>query len=220
MKNIKNNTNNYILWTIQPEEVWLKLQEEEILFTDISHPRIEKYFIPAYDWLKEKLVEKIPGYDINHYPWWAWQKYNEDKHEPDLRRIRYYYYNEPLYKITLSIPKDQVVLSDFDWWHSCLNYNYLSLTQEEDTLFDKKWLELLADQNSCYPDLRKATPEQLKIWEAEVKESWNRIFSLEYKEEYKDWGGINNPIQANFESLKLEQVIKVKKFNGVHNKSL
>ena len=68
-----------ILWTIQPIEVYNLIQEKGYYICDPSKSECLEMmcFEKAYDWLIEKMKEKIGQPPLNaKYPVWAWHTWN------------------------------------------------------------------------------------------------------------------------------------------------
>lgn len=235
------------LFSIQPINVWEKLQQEKVLLADpllgdhIDPDWPEKggtleedRFYIAYDWMRQQMTKRIPDYQGN-WPWWAWhtwgQRDGQPLHKPDLRYERFLYADgEQHVRIELQIPDDKVLLSCFDGWHSVLNHWYLCYTDEED---DAARDELNSIRRGDGPgkklglaELREMfkkgvkpqplTPEQqakMDDFDRRRKESWEKVFDLEWMRSSPLWEGATT-IQACFEELRLDQVKKVTHFKG------
>lgn len=105
-------------------------------------------------------------------------------------------------RIEFDIPKDKVLLSDFDAWHCVLNKRFLSLTEDEDNAFAAELQRAEAQDRWPYSE----------SFRSRVVSSWQRIFDLEVGEE--GWWGApsERSIQATFWQLELPQVRHVDKF--------
>ena len=92
----------------------------------------DNYIREAYDWLVKIMRQRIPNSPENvAYPVWAWC--NNPELEDDI-----YHAGEKGDKyvaLTLEIPDDQVILSDFDEW-SCAIVNAPIWTEEEWELYE------------------------------------------------------------------------------------
>ena len=115
-----------ILWTMQPLNVYEMIQGTGVYRCDPARSSmIGLEFTEQYDWLVEKMTERIgPPPDGVKYPVWAWYKQNGKRSKPDLRSERWGYGpgGEMYTCIEIDIPDDKVLLSDFDVWHLPLNF--------------------------------------------------------------------------------------------------
>src|SRR5947207_2422161 len=75
------------VWTIQPEAVWVGLNEQGTLLVDPTNADFiscqDSELARAYDWMRSQMAKRIIGYAGN-YPWWAYE------HFLDLRSYRWY----------------------------------------------------------------------------------------------------------------------------------
>ena len=181
------------LWTIQPVETFTRLQREKVLYVD-EHT-VPEEFRHAYDWMREQMARRIPGYG-GHYPWWGWVN------RPDLRRSGHLPPGTKGVRLELEVPDAEVLLSDFDAWHCVLNRSYLALTEEEDEAWEARFRSAVPDPYAWPP------PEP---WYSEILASWERIFDL-HALAATDWRGGERHLQATFECLRLADVRRVKPF--------
>jgi hypothetical protein len=191
------------LWTIKPIAFWDTLRAKRELYVDPTHtgfmplyPDFED-FLPCYDWLREQMKARTVGYKEN-YPWWAWAE------KPDLRYWRHRYYrqedgSERYVRLELSVPQEQVLLSDFYDWYHVLWWTYFPISDEE----EEAW-EAEMEANG----LRSNQEDLPEPFETRRRASWERIFDVEARPK----PGAVNPIQATFERLDVEQVLGVTEF--------
>jgi hypothetical protein len=203
-----------LVWTIQPVEVYEKLKQEQVLYTDISlsscynlddevaeEARQDGIELPldrkstfkkGYDWLVKRMEEKIGRPEQAKFPWWAWYKRNLSHMKPDLRESGYGERGRKCVCLELEIPDDSVVLSDFDLWWYCISdiwYNNAHNEKESDELDD--W----------YDSLSREEQEKLKL------ESWDTVFDTHF--DPRPWYERGKWVQATFWELRLEQVRKL-----------
>lgn len=192
------------VWTIQPLEVFNNLMKDGVYICDktkssyLSDELFQDTFTNAYNWLNEKMIEKIgnPPEGVE-YPVWAWYKrYNKHK-KPDLRNVGLGTPGEDSVCIELEIPDSDVVLSDFDAWHSVLNNWYI-----DDSTNEKEYDEMQARVD--------ALPRETK--KKEIKKSWNKIFDISYLD--TDWRANGIFVQATFWILKKEYIVNYWKFKA------
>jgi hypothetical protein len=230
------------LFSIQPIDVWEKLQQEQVLLADPllggyiepkpgDHTLEEDTFYIAYDWMRQQMAKRIPDYQGN-WPWWAWHTWytQNDKpcHSPDLRRERFNYnLGEDWVRLHLEIPDEKVLLSCFDGWRSVLNHWFLCHTEEEDDALEAEWNSIRhGNPKISLVELRAMlkkgieppplTPEQqakMDDFDRRRKESWEKAFDLDWMRSSPLWEGAT-AIQACFEELRLDQVKKVTHFKG------
>jgi hypothetical protein len=185
------------LWTIQDLLVWERLRQEGTLYVDPGYIRPE--YLEAYDWMRDQMVHRLPGYGA-HHPWWAWVS-----QKPDLRRDSHLQGpGDRRVRLELAVSEQEVLLSDHFSWHWVLNRSFIPLTGEEGDAWDAE----LA-RNGVDP-LDWPLP---KPWCRRIMASWERVFDFGVLYGGGMWtpGG---PTQATFGPLQLGQVVKVTEFLG------
>ncbi len=156
-----------------------------------THVFMKEDFLPAYDWLCEQMKLRLPNTPENaKYPIWAWYQWEGIRKRLDMRTSHKAVSppGTPIVLLTLEVPDDEVLLSDFDMWHSTLGNHYLALTEEEDIAIGDN-----------------ATAEQ-------KRKSWERIFNLDIDNDYCTYPINQKSIQATFWILKKEYVKKAEFF--------
>ena len=199
------------LWTVQRPYVWQALQEQGTLLVDPNHPQFADEravdMLAAYDWLREQMTRRIPGY-TGHYPWWAYE------HFLDLRFYRWHTppYGQRLVRLELAVPKEQVLLSAYGAWHCVLNRGYLpkAVVWED---YEREWHAWEAEAKEAGVEIEihgNRTPiiPYPEPWETQLQASWEHIFNVEARRP-------NETIQATFERLELAQVVKVTEFTSM-----
>ena len=186
------------LWTIQPPEVFEKLQKDGRFVCDHRYEDVAlwHYNDYAYDWLAEQLRQRIgePPEGVK-YPIWAWHTMDWKHKKPDLRYGGYAKRGEKRILIEIEIPDDKVVLTDFDAWHYVLSDWYF-----DDAGSKEEWDSIHQWYDALPSDKQK-----------EVKErSWLKIFDISKYE--SDWMVRGREIQATFWELRAEQVISHRSF--------
>lgn len=172
------------LWTVQSNEAYQKLQRDGMLSGDRTLI-MEESFLTAYQWLCRQMEKRIgppPHPDV--FPVWAWHTWEGGSGKPDMRRYRSEVEApDGCWRLTLEVPDDQVLLSDFDLWHFPLNGWYLALSEKE-----------------------------YRTSSADYKEkSWERIFQLDLPA--NDWCvSEKKSIQATFWTLTWDMVKKAEHF--------
>jgi Domain of unknown function (DUF3841) len=176
------------MWLIAKREVWEKLQRDKDLLYDPDY--LPAHLQPFYEWMCQQMVKRLPD-SQGHYPWWAWVRWTTEKSMPDLRSrdndLNYFPPEEPVVRLELFVPDQQVLRSDFGSWCSVLFNEYVAKTEAE------------AEQWEHLAPLHR-TKERLE-------QSWEAIFDLD--ETHWNLARRNfNPvrIQGVFEHLRLEYV--------------
>jgi len=180
------------VWTIQPVEVLAQLKEERVLHADPAC--IPKEFRHAYDWMRAQMMRCIPNYS-GHYPWWGWHT-----PRPDLRQSGHLPHGTQGVRLELEINPIEVLLSDFDAWHSVLNRGYLALNEEEDEAWYRRFEAAVSGRWTWPP---------LEPWYSDILTSWERVFDLEALAASEYWQPGPHYIQATFETLRLTNVHRV-----------
>lgn len=185
------------MYTIQHQSVADKLAKTGLYKTNRRFI-CEPTFKEAYDWLT-KMAKKHKGWEESR-PVWAWHK------RPDLRNYRFFRdeqspTNRTDVLITLEVPEQFVLLSEFGLWHCVLNNFYVYINKQQ----EKYWNKLLKPYND---QLDKAPKKIHKLKE----KSWEQILFLNPKSfakfDKKITGSLE--LQAILPYLKQEWVISIK----------
>lgn len=188
------------LWTIQGIELYEQLVKEGVTYCTKPAWDDEENFMYAYHWMAEQMRKRIgePPIEGIKYPLWAWFQYDSAKKNKPPRSPKDVSEGVSAY-MEIEIPEDEVLLSDFDDWHSPLNRgpvrNWKEIWKKID-LQDKivgRSLDFME-----YPlELRQ-----------EIEDSWVGIFDLDIREK-----GVkhkrNRSIQATFWALYPDNVVSV-----------
>lgn len=180
------------VWTIQRAECWRRFKCQGVLRADGR--RVCRDFRPAYQWLMQQMARRVGGY-AGSFPVWFWHS-----PKPDLRHGGHLAAGEHGVRIELELPRERVLLFDFQSWHCVLNRWHLSLSERESKEWDRRTKGL--DQ------YRAPLPAPL---EAELQATWERTFDLSRLRRAKLWGPINE-IQGVTEYVRLEEVRGVDEF--------
>lgn len=167
-----------IYYTIQRKEAWERAKEEGYLFGQERY--IIEDFVAPYQWMITQMNKRM-DYD-GTYPVWVWLE------EPDLQQQAHLLKGEDGVCLTLNIPDEQVLISNFDGWHCVLNDWFCPFTETEDEAYDKGHANLTKE------------------------ESWERIFDLEAFRTSEIWSEGEEDLQGVTGKISLEQVINVTSF--------
>lgn len=144
----------------------------------------------------------------NQYPIWAWYQYRDSHHKkPDLRGNCYLPKGTNGIRIEFEKEINQVVLSDFVLWHYPLSYKSLIAQNEaENNNFELRLKKMKLDKTEY-----KQLHEIIKI---EIEKSWERIFDMEFEDEYYTSKKDSKTIQACCWEIKEDEIIKIDKFKA------
>ena len=173
-----------LLWTIQHKAAYDILIETGRLIADEKYLLFDGQFRSSYDWLVEQMKKRIgmPPDDVK-YPVWAWYQWEGARKRLDMRTHRYGgEMGTPIVLLSIDVPDNMVLLSDFDMWHVILNNGYLPLYEKDD----------IEDSSE---------DEKLK--------SWENVFCID---EVTDCWYVPKSTQAIFWELKKEWVLKAEHF--------
>ncbi len=205
------------LYTVQPLAVYdLLRQEQRYQSRPLAYPESTLSFfqdgfqIPvAYDWMIAKMTER--GLTRPHpevYPIWAFYRWEGvARPKPDLRS---YYIKASGSQgrqvlLTVDIPDERVLLSDYFAWYSCLNYCYAGTVKASEA-FDRR--------------LRKAYGPQANFgrlpepFHQELLVSWDRVLDLAAARRVQHYAKDKQIIQATFWELHATEVTAVVAFGG------
>lgn len=141
------------------------------------------------------MKERLSSYQ-GHLPWWGWHYPKPDLRYYGRRGIN----NAQEVRIELDLPNPQVLLSHESAWLAVLNSLFVAYTDAE----SEKWDQELEERG--LNEWRRPLPEP---WESQLVKSWDNIFDLD---KLNNSGGWSNVVQANFEELRLVDVVAVKHF--------
>lgn len=196
-----------ILWTIQSTDAWTLLRRSGTLrcdrrFADAQH-------IAAYQWMAQQMLRRLKICPPNGaIPLWAWYQWEGDRRRPaDLRRGGYLPAGERGVRIKFEIDDDLVLLSDFELWHYVLNYWYLATS-----LADGEAVETRLAEHGLSIHKTRSRPDS--VFDRIVKESWNRIFDLEWEQDGITHSAAQKSIQGSLWELTLDAVRQVDEFTA------
>jgi len=173
------------LHTIQLLSVWRRAQGAGYLVGGNGPQFDETYgWREAYEWMRKQMLRRIPNFSVD-YPVWAWVE------RPDLRRRDHLSLGVKGVLLTVEVPKERVLVSDFSAWHFVLGKWYLPMDGERERLH-RTW------------DITSGAERARRV------RSWERIFT---PERIRDSVG-RGPLQACVDRVYTEEVIEVRHFLG------
>jgi|GEM_PF-3063613 len=161
----------------------------------------DQNWIPAYEWLTSKMLERLQAPSSGRKPWplWAWLRRNGK--EKGFR------ISEPgNWMVKFRKPAHQVLLSDYVKWHSPLNLSLLTDYATDEAAADSEYdefQELLVNAGLSGVDdlIKKSKHESSHHYLLHtMHRSWERIFDV------KNAG----TVQATFWQLDLDDVVSVR----------
>lgn len=194
-----------LLWTIQTIEAWETLKNTRTLCCNSKLSEHE--FMTAYLWMAEQMRKRLQ-YRCRYrtLPLWAWYQWEgKCRKKPDLRSTGFLPRGHEGVRIEFELNNDEVLLSDFSLWHYVLNYWYLPKSKTEGEAFAA---ELAARELSFYET--KPLPDY--EYHLRIKQSWERIFDIDWTQDSITSAKKSKSIQACFWELKLGDVKRVDRF--------
>jgi len=190
-----NEDGRITAWMFVPPGIVSEILDGQIQECPADLAEDSTYFKIAYDWMKESMDSAgLPGRKPGITPWWCWISLWGERVKPSAEGSQP---GDVL--LELSLPKDQLLLSDFYMWHAPLNY-WCMLDEPESTQFEA---ELAAADLSLYDDVPVPEP-----FHSRVQAGWNQIFSLDLKNDFT-YDFEAKTIQGVFWSLRPEFVVGV-----------
>jgi hypothetical protein len=177
----------------------------------------ESPWVASYAWMAKQMRQRLgePPAGVL-LPVWAWNAHYGATKKPDLRGWAFSGYDDWL--VELEIPKERVLVSDFQLWHFVLNGWYLPFTDEEGQMamedYPKKqpW-ELKFEER--FAQLKEETGDKIKAcylaWEEVYGPSWEQIFDRGYS--VRDYADDPPALQATAWEFRAEDIVKVIKIN-------
>ena len=165
------------LWTIQHENVYSNMLQTGVLRADSNYICIEDFW-DSYEWLMEQMKKRIgrPPQGVE-LPVWAWYQCDGQRKRPDMRRhVRSSEKGVPIVLLTIDVPEEKVLLSDFDYWHVVLNDGDLIYPFDEKKIFSKeerqKSWEKIFDYDKAYDNEERKSGlwTQATMWE--IRAEW------------------------------------------------
>jgi hypothetical protein len=206
------------IYSFQPILIVQKILKNGIVYSkkDMVFPpqeiKLASFFQSAYDWMNQKLKEKIVKPKQADYPFWGYFQWSGVQHtKPDLRSSEAHQYckKQPYCLLTLEIPEIEILLSDYDAWHFVLNRWYFT----SNSLREMKEQELNQQGFSLYRQ-EQLPKETLDL----IQSSWNHIFDLKQSAIFLETSIKQTTIQANFWSISKEYLQTIVLFDGKSKK--
>lgn len=182
-----------IVWTMQPLAAIDQIRETGVFRCE---PQRSWNLTKAdslkdiYGWLTERMQQKI-GHEPEGVvsPVWAWHTWNFERKSPDPESAAFLRRDTPRVLMTLDIPEQSLVLTDFDAWQNVMMHMIVPNAVNE------KEFQALTDR------LETLTGAAL---EAEIRQSWENVFLIDRVDnEYLTRGRY---IQATFWEIRADYI--------------
>lgn len=169
-----------------------------------------KQFSFAYDWIKSEFIKRTRAIELcntDYFPVWTFYKYDGDNSNEHLDK-----YEDTAAQLTLQYCDEDVLLSDFDLWHCCLNTWFIASSEEADDEYEAflnehniNRHELLNDE---YVNNNKYAVEARRM----MLKSWNKIFDINNENQYLYTYNKDKTIQGNIKSIMKKDIVDIKFF--------
>ena len=202
------------LYSVQPLAVYDLLCREGLF-----HSRPQDYpdsalnlfnddfkFAVAYQWLIERMIER--GLARPHpevFPVWAYLYWiNRAKPKPDLRytALKRWGKSGRQVLLTMIIPDDRVLLSDYDQWFSCLCYGPAGSVRDMEAFWRRSEKLGPRPYDQPYPE----------PFHQELLDTWRLVLDLAAARKKNRISKANQCIQATFWELTADQVTEAVAF--------
>lgn len=166
-----------VLWTIQHRCAYETMEKTGVLRADEAHI-CDDDFADAYEWMVSQMKKRIgnPPEGV-HFPVWAWYQWEGKRKRLDMRFHGRGWGEKgtPIVLLTMEIPEDHVLLSDFDYWHHVLNDWDIICPYRENTVYSegekrKSWENIFDIECSFADEPSKVLTTQATLWE--VRQEW------------------------------------------------
>ena len=184
-----------LLWTVQPVSALQELEKDGVYRCDRARSwNLTKKgsLESSYRWLTEQMIRRI-GYPPTgvEYPVWAWHTWEYERKAPEADSAAFLERTEDKVALTLDLPEDRVVQTDFDAWQHVLAGTYVAHGVTEGELCEEEQMLDELDEE----ELEKA-----------VKESWENVFLINPVNTETAQRG--RYIQATFWEIRKEDIVQ------------
>lgn len=150
-----------------------------VLRADKNHLLFDGALIDSYRWMAEQMKKRIgdPPEDVE-FPVWAWYRWEGKRKRPDMRTHGCCSEKGlPIVLLTLDVPDEKVLLSDFDYWHAVLNDGDLVFPFDWDAVYPedvkrKSWENIFDIECTFDNEKERCLSTQATLWE--IKQEWVR----------------------------------------------
>lgn len=172
-----------ILWTIQNKLAYESMKETGVLRVDENYI-LDDLFKEPYLWMASQMKKRIgnPPEGVI-FPVWAWYRWEGNRKRLDMRfhGCNWGEKGTPLVLLTIDVPEQSILLSDFDYWHCVLNDGEIIFPYNESVVYyeeekQKSWENIFDIECSFDGESHKFLTTQATLWE--IKSEW--VKKVEY----------------------------------------
>lgn len=186
------------IWSFQTEEsrasadrrgFWAGCEEA-------SRGKDGDYELFQHDWMRMQMAKRLPDYS-GEFPVWAYLR------RPNLRQTQWF--DSPTLLLVADVPRERLLVSNYEWWVYTLNHWYMSLTEAEDDEYDRRHAVSYHGHG-----IHRVTQEML--------DSWERVFRTDplTDPEQIAWRGYSthNDLQACVDRIFPHEVVSLRPVTG------
>ena len=172
-----------ILWTIQNGIAYEKMKKTGVLRADESYIS-DDTFKSSYLWMANQMKMRIGNAPEGvTFPVWAWYQWEGKRKRPDMRIYGRSWSKKgtPIVLLTIDVPEQCALLSDFDYWHCVLNDGEIIFPYDESIVYteeekQKSWENIFNINCSFDGEAHQYLTTQATLWE--IKKDW--VKKVEY----------------------------------------
>ena len=171
-----------IVYTVQKLTTYKLMREQGYLTGNFKYAMDPE----SYKWMMDQMEKRLPNYKSEVPPIWVWER-RVNRNEQGLFKK-----GTKGVILKLDIPKENILWSPFEEWHSILNEGPITFDELEYNEFDKRGYLL-----------------------HEIKETWERLFDMDWLESRpKEWAGNFDDewMQGVTPKITMDQIVKVERF--------
>ncbi len=166
------------LWSIQSKIAYDIMLQTGSLRADEEHLLFEGDLKESYIWMADQMKKRLgqPPEGVK-FPVWAWYQWEGRRKRPDMRTHGRSWGDKgvEIVLLTLEVPDDQVLLSDFDYWHVVLNDGDLVFSFDYDAEYPedvkrKSWEQIFDYTCSFVGEPEHVLSTQATMWE--IRKEW------------------------------------------------
>ncbi len=189
------------IWSMQPASILDDIDKYGFFRCDETKSfnlSKENSLKPQYNWLINQMEQKIGKRPEGvNFPIWAWHTWEFKRQMPDPDSAAFLKRDGDKVFLTIDIPDDKVVLTDFDAWQNVMTDGFVSAaTNEKEYDIEAELLENANDE------------EIVEL----IHKSWQNVFITDKVE--NDYLIRGKYIQATFWEITSKNIINIQKLNS------
>lgn len=161
-----------ILWTIQHKCAYENMKKNGVLRANEAH-LFDDSFKEAYLWMSNQMKKRIGNSPEGViFPVWAWYQWEGKRKRLDMRvhGRGWGAKGTPIVLLTVDVPENCVLLSDFDYWHFVLNDRDIIIPYCETAIYSqevklKSWENIFDIDCSYDGEPHQSLTTQATLWE-------------------------------------------------------